>query len=233
VPNLFGTNSNQAPLNSMLGNLAFQDKTYVAVDQIGIGTVFVDSGTSAQPLQVSGGAYISGNTGIGTTRPTSPLHVVGNTLITGITTISGNLNAPGNYYVRLARLTNQTITNGVDTLIGFSTITDPNSWYTGITTRTTPTVSGTYFINGMVNWIEGTITNNQTNIQLRKNGNTFALSQVGIQTFAYTQNVSGIVTMNGTTDYIDFTAYTANPTSQNIRGTADGAWTKMELFKIN
>ena len=28
-------------------------------------------------------------------------------------------------------------------------------------------------------------------------------------------------------------SYTANPTSQIINGTADGAWTKMELFKLN
>lgn len=181
---------------------------------------------------ISLGPY-GGNIGLGITNPTSKLQVVGNALINGITTITGNLNAPGNYYVKLARLTNQTIPNGADTLIGFSTMSDPNSWYTGITTRTTPTVSGTYNVTGMVNWQAGSITNDQTNIQLRKNGTTFAVSQVGIQTFTYTQNVCGIVTMNGTTDYIDFTVYTANPTSQDVRGTADGAWTKIEIFKIN
>jgi hypothetical protein len=85
----------------------------------------------------------------------------------------------------------------------------------------------------MVNWNAGSITTDQTNIQIRKNTETFSLSQVGIRTFAYTQNACGIVTMNGTTDYIDCIAYTANPTSQDINGTADGAWTKMEIFKIN
>ena len=175
----------------------------------------------------------SGNVGIGTTTPTSKLHVEGNTLITGVTTITGNLNAAGNYYVKLARTTNQTISNSVDTLIGFSTITDPNNWYTGITTRTTPTVAGTYRVDAMLNWLAGSITNDQTNIQIRKNGTTFALSQVGIQTHPYTMNACGIVTMNGTTDYIDFTAYTSNPTSQDVKGTTDGAWTKLEIFKIN
>jgi len=179
-----------------------------------------------------GAAY---SIGIGTTNPTSKLHVIGNTLIAGVTTITGNLNAPGNYYVKLARTSNQTIPNGVDTLIGFSTISDPNSWYTGITTRTTPTVAGTYQVNAMLNWQAGsaTATNQQTNIQLRKNGTSFALSQVGVQTFAFTMNACGIVTMNGTSDYIDFTAYTGNPTNQVVNGTADGAWTKLELFKIN
>jgi hypothetical protein len=87
MANLFGTGINQIPTNGMLGNLAFQDKSYVSVDAIGIGTTFVDSGTAGQPLQVSGGAYVSGNLGIGSTNPTSKLSVVGTTLITGITTV--------------------------------------------------------------------------------------------------------------------------------------------------
>jgi hypothetical protein len=182
-------------------------------------------------------SWITGNSsynvGIGTTRPTSKLHVLGDTLITGVTTIRGNLNAAGNYYVKLARTTNQTITGGVDALIAFTATSDTNGWYSGITTRTTPTVAGTYRVDAMINWQAGTVTNNQTNIQLRKNGTTFALSQVGIQTFSYTQNACGIVTMNGTSDYIDFTVYSGNPTSQVVTGTADGAWTKMEVFKIN
>jgi hypothetical protein len=153
--------------------------------------------------------------------------------VSGVATITGNLNAAGNYYVKLARLTNQTVTSGADALIGFSAVSDPNSWYSGITTRTTPTVAGTYHVDVMLNWNAGTISTDQSNIQIRKNGVTFALSQVGIRTFAYTQNACGIVTMNGTTDYIDFTVYTANPTSHVVTGTADGAWTKMEIFKIN
>ena len=46
MSNLYGTNPNQVPLNSMLGNLAFQDKAYVSVDKVGIGSTFVDSGTA-------------------------------------------------------------------------------------------------------------------------------------------------------------------------------------------
>ena len=36
-----------------------------------------ETGTTSQLLQVTGGAYVSGSVGIGTTRPTSTLHVVG------------------------------------------------------------------------------------------------------------------------------------------------------------
>ena len=37
-------------------------------------------------LSISGNGYVLGNLGIGTTNPTSKLHVVGNTLVTGIVT---------------------------------------------------------------------------------------------------------------------------------------------------
>ena len=154
--------------------------------------------------------------------------------VAGIVTITGGLNAPGNYYVKLARLTNQTIPTGTDTLIGFTTMSDTNGWYAGITTRTTPTIAGSYQVQVMLNWQAGATTNaNQSNIQLRKNGNTFAISIVGIQTFQYSQFICGIVTMNGSTDYIDFTAYTSNATSQAVTGDASGLYTKMEIFKLN
>lgn len=48
------------------------------------------TGTNYQRLQVTGGAYISNSIGIGTTNPSSILHVSGNSIITGISTI-GNL----------------------------------------------------------------------------------------------------------------------------------------------
>jgi len=50
-----------------------------------VGTA-TSTGTASQILQVTGGAYVSGNLGIGTTNPTSKLHVQGNALISGIIT---------------------------------------------------------------------------------------------------------------------------------------------------
>ena len=43
---------------------------------VGTGT---STGTASQPLQVTGGAYVSGSVGIGTTNPTAKLQVVGST----------------------------------------------------------------------------------------------------------------------------------------------------------
>jgi len=57
------------------------------------GTVFISTttstGTSNQPLQVDGGAYVSGNIGLGSTNPTSKLFVVGDGYFTGVITASG------------------------------------------------------------------------------------------------------------------------------------------------
>lgn len=211
--------------------IANAPNTFADINVSGISTfagITTVTGVSlfSKQLSVSGVSTFAGITVTGTTF-TNQLNV------SGVATITGNLNAAGNYYVKLGRLTDQTVTTGVDTLIGFTATSDSNGWYSGITTRTTPTVAGTYRVDAMINWQAGTVTNNQSNIQLRKNGTTVALHQVGVTTFSYSQTVCGIVTMNGTTDYIDFTVYTSNPTSQTVRGTADGAWTKMEIFKIN
>lgn len=44
------------------------------------------TGTTSQRLQVTGGTYISGNTGIGTTNSTSKLHVIGDVRVVGTVT---------------------------------------------------------------------------------------------------------------------------------------------------
>ena len=58
------------------------------------GPVLVGSGTStgtaSQPLQVTGGAYVSGSVGIGTTNPQHKLDLVGDINISGAYKINGN-----------------------------------------------------------------------------------------------------------------------------------------------
>jgi hypothetical protein len=157
-------------------------------------------------------------------------------LVSGNATISGNLNALGNYYVKVARLSDQTILQNADTIIQFSGISDPNNWYNSGTYRITPTIAGNYCVNLMASWKQGSAARNiQTNIQIRKAGNAFAISQVPVESgLNFSVYACGIVTLNGTTgDYVEATAYSANPTSQNLVGEVGGAWTKMELFKLN
>ena len=82
------------------------------------GPVFIGSGTStgtaSQRLQVTGGAYVSGNLGIGTTNARANLDVIGNTLVSGNLGIGTN-NARANLDVTDSIL----ISTGVAQTAGF------------------------------------------------------------------------------------------------------------------
>ena len=76
---------------SVIGGIASVTQLNVSgVSTFTNGPVLVGSssstGTASQPLQVTGGAYVSGSLGIGTTNPTSKLDVVGDGKFTGIVT---------------------------------------------------------------------------------------------------------------------------------------------------
>jgi hypothetical protein len=75
-------------------------------------------------------------------------------------------------------------------------------------------------------WDAGSVTNNQSNIQFRKNGTTqVAIQQTQIVTGAgYGQEIDIITYFNGTTDYVEATAFTGNTTSQNINEASSGTW---------
>jgi hypothetical protein len=68
----------------------FTDLQVTGLSTFTNGPVLIGSGTSTgvseQRLQVTGGAYISDNTGIGTTNPTSKLTVQGDVLVSGVIT---------------------------------------------------------------------------------------------------------------------------------------------------
>ena len=210
------------------GSLSFEGtegQLFSITNNLSSGSIFNVNDIDGNPILV---ANSDGNVGVGTTVTPSKLTVIGDT------SISGYLNVTNNYYLQVARLTNQTITNFTDTVVGFSTISGNTEWYNETTNLFTPTIPGIFAVHAMINWQAGSVNENQNNVQLRKNGATFALSQIGIQTtFSYTINIFGIAQMNGSSDNIDLTVYTDNPTSQDVTGTLDGVWTKMEIFKIN
>jgi hypothetical protein len=161
------------------------------------------------------------NIGIGTTSPSTKLHVNGFISQSAVHASAG-------------LSTDQTITANSDTVIQLTDKDDPNNWWNASTYRFLPTVSGYYFIAAQVNWDPGAGTG-QLNIQLRKNGTSFGLCQNAMITgVTLTQHVNGIVNLNGSTDYVELTGYTSTTNaSQVVNGTADRAWTKLEAYKIS
>jgi hypothetical protein len=83
---LVGYGVSQVPTNGMLGGMAYQDPINVSIGNITVGGGSL-TGTADQRIQVTGGAYVSGNIGIGTTNPTSKLHVSGDISINQTTVI--------------------------------------------------------------------------------------------------------------------------------------------------
>ena len=70
--------------------LTLNSLTATGVSTFTNGPILVGSatstGTASQRLQVTGGAYVSGNIGVGTTNPTAKLQVVGDTRVSGVVT---------------------------------------------------------------------------------------------------------------------------------------------------
>jgi hypothetical protein len=95
--NFVGTNVTASAV--VLGNIAtitvsdtpnFNTLRVTGVSTFTNGPVFIgaatSTGTASQRLQVTGGAYVSGNAGIGTTNPTSTLQVQGTVSVSSTTT---------------------------------------------------------------------------------------------------------------------------------------------------
>lgn len=149
--------------------------------------------------------------------------------------VQGNIESNTNYVATLSLTANQTANNASDTVVTLDPLNDPNNWFDRSTRRFTPTIPGYYHVDYQVAWGSGTAgSGNQNNIQIRRNTTSVALAQQPINSSNVntTQNTADIAFLNGTTDYLEFTAYSSNA-AQSIIGTSDGAWTKVEVFKIN
>jgi hypothetical protein len=165
----------------------------------------------------------------------------GSLIVTGGAGIGKSLNVGGYLsskpaYATAGLAANQTLSTGADNLVLFTDNADPNGWWvgtagSGVSHRFKPNIAGLYFVSAQIHFMQGTGTG-QMNIQARKNGNTFSLSRSELTTDAsgLTLNLSGIASLDGNTDYIDFTAYTAG--TQNLYGEANRTWSHTTIYKI-
>ena len=121
----------------------------------------------------------------------------------------------------------QTISTGTYTKIQFNTKNfDTANAYDNVTNyRFTPTVAGYYFITGQVGY-NTSVTAPQCVIYKNgagfKNGNNFGSGNWATAT--------ALIYLNGSTDYVEFTAYTANTTNQTVHGSIQGTYFVASLY---
>lgn len=139
------------------------------------------------------------------------------------------------YVVQGKLSSNQLIPTASDTTIQFVDDFDPNNWWDASTYRFTPTIAGYYNISFGV-WFDNmaTTSSNQINAQVRKNGNTFIIIQQPCQNgTGISLGGTKIAYLNGSSDYIDFTAYNGALASKNIlQGNASGSGTWFSAILI-
>jgi hypothetical protein len=98
-----------------------------------------------------------------------------------------------------------------------------------------PTVAGYYEVTVGVRWDKGVVTDNQANIQILKNATTIALSLNPISTSGNAEGLSMCATkmvyLNGTTDYVNFTAFTADTGGQLLYAdNGNSTWFSLHLI---
>jgi hypothetical protein len=177
----------------------------------------------------SGSIGATGNAGpTGPTGATGSAGSTGSTGPTGPTGPSATISATNT--VAIGRLnSDQTIAPGSDVLISFIDDSDPNNWWDATTKRLTPTIAGYYDIALYAWWPANAASTGQYNIQVRKNGTTVAIYQNLTSTSTssgVSQGGSKLVYLNGSTDYLDFTAYNGSSGSVDIQfGSSTGQGT--------
>ena len=138
---------------------------------------------------------------------------------------------PSNYIAQATLANNQTIPTGTDTVVSFGSADfDPQSWINTGNYRITPNVAGYYEVTssvdmGSLNYV------GQTNLQLRKNGNSITITQQPAANNAgpVTLQATRTIYLNGTTDYITATVWQGSGGNLTLP-TGNGIWITVKLI---
>lgn len=122
--------------------------------------------------------------------------------------------------------------SGTDTPVSFVDYVDPQNWWNPSTKRFTPNIAGYYNITFQTLWTSLNSTN-QTNTQIRKNGNSETIQQRSPDANnPYFMSASKVIYMNGSTDYLEFTAWSPVTTQSLSQGNAAGSGTNFSAQLI-
>jgi hypothetical protein len=198
-----GIGSTLVPNNVRLAvsNIKFTDNDIYDVENINVSDTITSAnlivnsltstGTTSQPLQVTGGAYISGNLGIGTTNPTTNLDVNGGLRLHGV--LFDNDNESG--------IANQVLIstgNGVDWVDAA-----PVGAITGITVKDEGTIIGIAASINTLDFVGANVTATSIGSTAIITINDY-VSVAGVSTYA---NISGLATyasVSGVTTALQF-----------------------------
>ena len=161
---------------------------------------------------------ISGNTS-GTCTLSAP-DVAGSTTLT-LPSTSGAVQVAGPAFSAY-QSTLQSFANGIPTKIQFQTKEfDTNTNYDNATNyRFTPTVAGYYQVNGGIVWAGATSAYGQ--IVIYKNGSLYKSGLIGAGNIAGNSgNISALVFLNGSTDYVELYGNQGSGSSQNSSASSD------------
>jgi hypothetical protein len=117
---------------------------------------------------------------------------------------------------RAYQITQQTIPNNVETTLQYDTVDfDPNNWYSTSTYRFTPTVAGYYQVTATVRYNTGDDWD-ICDLYIKKNNSLNITTADGH--LRYDTNVAtGIIYLNGTTDYLHCETLQVSGSSQTLR----------------
>jgi hypothetical protein len=183
--------------------------------------------------------YIAGNVLIGTTTDTGyKLNVNGGGYFESNLKVNGAITATvptaNTYVCNIGLAADQSIASGSDAQIDFVDIDDINNWYNPTTKRFTPTIAGYYHVDFTVWFDPATVTTAQYNVQIRKNASTVLIIQQPTINNGTGQSLTGskLIYFNGTTDYIDFTAYQSTGVNRTLQTGASSSGTYASIFLL-